>query len=372
MTGNTGDSVGPRWARDRLTEDEIRELARLFPSPHEASRVLSDAGLPLARQPPMPVAADPEALWREIADLAAYGAPRDGRRLVLEAALMRVLANSVLLRGRAAMRSRPRDVEEAYRVHQADLLRFVRRCAAGRRLSEAQVDTEGIVQETFALATRYWDTIDDPPAWLFTVARRLMEGRSLRITYSTVADDGTTLDRPAARWSTVVPRASPEDARAAREVVAAIVLLKSDRQRVATYLRHVQGWSLAEIAELLDCSASTAGVHVHNGVRHIRADVAERPGWGESAAGADWQLSRPTYWGFYRLRGLAAAVVAALVVAVAVVAVVAGKVSVEEVIVGAFLGLLGCALLYAVLIVIRFGVRAAGSALRRLARRPRR
>ncbi len=158
------------------------------------------------------------------------------------------------------------ELEEAYR---ADLVRFARRCAADRGLYEAQLDAEGVAQEAFALALRHWDTIDNPRAWLFTVARRLV-GKARA---QAAPADTTVLDGAAVRRSTLVPRASAEDAHAAREVMAAIGRLRSDRQRAATYLRHVEGRSLKEIAEVLGCAPATAGVHIYRGTDAVRDDV---------------------------------------------------------------------------------------------------
>ncbi|MGI8331331.1 sigma factor-like helix-turn-helix DNA-binding protein [Actinomadura scrupuli] len=49
----------------------------------------------------------------------------------------------------------------------------------------------------------------------------------------------------------------------------------SDRQQKATYLRHGLGWSLKEISEYLDISASTAGVHIYRGTIQLRAALTE-------------------------------------------------------------------------------------------------
>ncbi|MGC7103056.1 sigma factor-like helix-turn-helix DNA-binding protein [Amycolatopsis lurida] len=44
------------------------------------------------------------------------------------------------------------------------------------------------------------------------------------------------------------------------------------RQMVAVYLHHVQGWTAKEIGEYLGCAESTAGVHIHRGVKRLRDD----------------------------------------------------------------------------------------------------
>ena len=78
-------------------------------------------------------------------------------------------------------------------------------------------------------------------------------------------------------WATIASQpADAGDVRAAREVMHAIAGLP-DHQRIATYLRQVEGWTLAEIGEYLDCAAATAGVHIHRGTAKVRDSVAPRP-----------------------------------------------------------------------------------------------
>jgi hypothetical protein len=72
-----------------------------------------------------------------------------------------------------------------------------------------------------------------------------------------------------AAWASLAPRADAEDIRAARAVMRAIAGLP-DHQRIATYLRQVEGWTLAEIGEYLNCAAATAGVHIHRGTTRVR------------------------------------------------------------------------------------------------------
>jgi len=76
--------------------------------------------------------------------------------------------------------------------------------------------------------------------------------------------EGHAVDHRSVQRSTAARRASANDIRGARIVLRAIAELP-DRQKVATYLQTIQGWTLQEIAEYLECSASTAGVHVHRG-----------------------------------------------------------------------------------------------------------
>jgi RNA polymerase sigma factor (sigma-70 family) len=160
-----------------------------------------------------------------------------------------------------------------YRAHAPQLLRFVRRLAALQGLAEAQLDTEGVVHEAFALMLRYQGTIANPPGWLCTVARRLVGRAHARQQRIADGDAGSLIDNGDARWTSLAPRASTEDVLAARAVMQAIAEL-SDRQQVATYLSIVEGWSRTEIGAYLDCAAATAGVHAHRGTRRIRDRLA--------------------------------------------------------------------------------------------------
>lgn len=200
-------------------------------------------------------------------------------------------SNEMGTHGDVALGFSPAEWEWAYREYHGNLVRFVRRCASDRGLSEAQLDAEGVVQETFELARRHWTRIDNPPAWLFTVARRLVGKSQVAAT----AVDLATLHDRTPRWSSLVPRASVEDAVTARAVVEAIDRLP-DRQRTATYLRHVEGWSLSEIADLLACAPSTTGVHVHRGVTKLLGWLAAIMGLAAASAAAKavWKSAHQT------------------------------------------------------------------------------
>jgi RNA polymerase sigma factor (sigma-70 family) len=165
---------------------------------------------------------------------------------------------------------------DLYKSYARQLRRFVRRVAADRGLPESLVDTEGVVHDTFAvLLSGYGQPVRNPAAWLFTVARN-------QVSEAAAAQHRTAPGDPAGYWdddgivwlSTAATAADAEDVRAAREVMQAIAGLP-DHQRIATYLRQVQGWSLAEIGAYLGCAASTAGVHISRGTTKVRSSLAD-------------------------------------------------------------------------------------------------
>jgi RNA polymerase sigma factor (sigma-70 family) len=171
------------------------------------------------------------------------------------------------------------NVEALYRAHAPRLLRYVQRLIRDWGLSDALVDAEGVVNEVFTemiqLIGISYSKIRNPTAWLFVVARRqvsraIHQGRRIA--------DGDPLDHvvigASVRWSSLAPRPSANDLRGTLIALDALADLP-DRQKVAFYLRKIEGWTLEEIGEYLDCAASTAGVHVHRGTDRIRKLLAD-------------------------------------------------------------------------------------------------
>lgn len=166
------------------------------------------------------------------------------------------------------------DTDALYRALAPGLVRYVRSLLRTWNVSDARVDAEGAVNEAFLTMikqARASDTpIHDPAAWLFVVARRKA---AQAVRQERRIDDGDRQDpagvQGTARWSSMAPRPSANDIRGTRLALRAIADLP-DRQKIATYLQTVEGWTLEEIAKYLDCAASTAGVHVHRGKVRVR------------------------------------------------------------------------------------------------------
>lgn len=159
-------------------------------------------------------------------------------------------------------------VDDAYREHAGRLVSFVRRQMGIHRLSDAQLDVEGVVHEAFAAAIPRWKTIDDPAAYLFTVVRNMI-GRAAPRAAQVRAVEVVALDQAAAVYvSTLAPRADPEDVHLAREVVTEMGRLPAQQSK-AMYLRHVQGWTYGEIADLLGCTSGAVGAHISKGKAKI-------------------------------------------------------------------------------------------------------
>ncbi len=164
-------------------------------------------------------------------------------------------------------------VDRLYRAYAKPLRGYVGRVAASRGLSESLVDTEGVVHEAFVAMLGTRTTIEDPPAWLFTVARRLISKIAAQHKNRAEGEPQDLLHTNVTQWTSLTVQASTEDVAEAREVLARIAELP-DRQKIAVYLRNVQGWSAAELSDYLKCAPATANVHSHRGRQRIRLAMA--------------------------------------------------------------------------------------------------
>lgn len=112
---------------------------------------------------------------------------------------------------------------------------------------------EEITQDAFVELLRHWDrvsTFDRPGAWVRRVAIRLAMRSLHRETLRRRAELTFQPQGPATGLDVDVMKA-----------VAALPL----RQRTAVVLFYFEQCTLTEIADVLGCSPSTAGVHLHRG-----------------------------------------------------------------------------------------------------------
>lgn len=164
------------------------------------------------------------------------------------------------------------EVEAAYLEFHRPLLAFARRCARKSGLSDADVDCEGVVHDAFLAALPHWGSLTEPRAYLFTVVRILIfKGvRSSSRRWSHALHDAA--DEVHLWWTSAVLHPPAEKVMATRRLFEVLAGLP-ERQRVATYLSHVEGMSHAEIAKLLGCAPATVAVHVHRAVEKLRDDT---------------------------------------------------------------------------------------------------
>ena len=171
-------------------------------------------------------------------------------------------------------------IARLYREQHAPLLRFAVRLGYRYSLPDPGRDAEDVVQVAFAAAFEQWSTLRNPAAWLYTVVRNQMARAAAEAHRHEVEvlDEDAQLE-PAAdgvRWSSMARRPNPHDVLLARQAVTAILEIDSDRQRIATYLRHVEQWSPEEIAELLDCAPGTIWAHTARGLDRVRQQMYQQ------------------------------------------------------------------------------------------------
>jgi RNA polymerase sigma factor (sigma-70 family) len=181
---------------------------------------------------------------------------------------------------RGAYDSAQAEITAAYLDNYKLLHVFVTRRARQLGISEAELDREGTVQDTFMVAIRFWHDVREPRAWLFTVADRLV-GRHLTrgsCRARGVYKDAQRYEAEVAEpwWTSTVAQASTSQEVAVRRVFEVLAAL-AERQRIATYLHHVHGLTHPDIAELLGCEPATVGVHIHRAVKSIRDDEYTAP-----------------------------------------------------------------------------------------------
>jgi RNA polymerase sigma-70 factor (ECF subfamily) len=157
--------------------------------------------------------------------------------------------------------------ERFVRVFQDRIYAFALRLTASRQ------DAEEATQDTFVRAYRALaqypperrETLRLQP-WLYQIALNVVRNRVRRPRLALVSVDG-------AEQATAEPHEQPEEValRAeGAERVARLLLGLPRRYATAVVLRHVQGLSYAELAEVLGQPIGTAKSDVHRGLRLLR------------------------------------------------------------------------------------------------------
>lgn len=129
-------------------------------------------------------------------------------------------------------------------------------------LSGSRLAAEDLAQEAFIAAHRRWDRIggyDRPDAWVRRVVSNLAVSAFRKRMSEAKALARIALDRP----TSVMPL-EPED----EEFWRAVRSLPR-RQAQAIALHYLDDLPIAEIADVLDCSPSTARVHLFRGRRAL-------------------------------------------------------------------------------------------------------
>ncbi len=133
--------------------------------------------------------------------------------------------------------------------------------ASGSRLA-----AEDLTQDAFVAAYREWERVgrlDNPATWV----RRVVINQSVSGVRRRVSET-RALMRMAVRADRHVLPAAGHDL----ELVLAVVRRLPKRQRQVIALRYVGGFSMADIAEVLECSKESVNTHL----RRARVTVARR------------------------------------------------------------------------------------------------
>jgi RNA polymerase sigma-70 factor, ECF subfamily len=167
---------------------------------------------------------------------------------------------------------------EAFRVLMERHGRAVHRLAF--RMTGNEQDAEDVVQESFLRAYRNLDHFEDRSqfgSWLYRIAANcsydLLRARARRLARTEPAEGIPDLDAS-------VPTGDPGPDRllAGAEVrrrVRAAMSRMSALERSAFTLRHLEGMSIAEIAQALDLQGEAAKQSVFRAVRKLRGALAE-------------------------------------------------------------------------------------------------
>jgi RNA polymerase sigma-70 factor (ECF subfamily) len=150
------------------------------------------------------------------------------------------------------------------------------------RLTGSKQEAEECTQDAFVRAYRALGRYSTEQrrtlllkAWLYRITLNVVRNRVRRPTLSLVSVDGELTDRLAAPlWEQ--PEAISESAERHRELERLVADLPP-RYGTAVVLRHVQGLSYAEAAEVLGQPVGTTKSDVHRGLRLLREALERQP-----------------------------------------------------------------------------------------------
>ncbi len=150
------------------------------------------------------------------------------------------------------------------------LREFPKMVALAAAVSGSRAIAEDLAQEAMLRAHRRWDRIshyDKPGAWARRVTINLASSALRRR-----ASEARKLARLGAP-DPALPPPEPED-----EVLWEAVGRLPRRQRAAVALHYLEDRPVKEIAEILECTESTARVHLHKGRAALAAALASDRG----------------------------------------------------------------------------------------------
>lgn len=155
------------------------------------------------------------------------------------------------------------------------------------RFTGVPQDAEEVIIDTFVRAYRALGGYDAArirelalKAWLYqitlNVVRNRMRGR--RLTLVSFDGPGADPDHYLSDETAIGPDVLMEQAQL-RQALAERVADLPERERTAVVLRHIQGYSYAEMATFLEQPVGTVKANVHRGVRRLREALQTHDDW---------------------------------------------------------------------------------------------
>ncbi|MGI8826719.1 MAG: RNA polymerase sigma factor [Chloroflexota bacterium] len=148
----------------------------------------------------------------------------------------------------------------------------------GLRLTGNSQDAEEIAQDAFvrgyhALVQYSPDRIQSLSlqAWLYQIALNVFRNRVRRRRVRQVALNGDVPVEDRRK----LPEHIAEDAEREHELAALITTLP-ERHRTAVILRHIEGLSYSEVADILDQPVGTVKANVHRGLQTLRTTLTDK------------------------------------------------------------------------------------------------
>lgn len=152
---------------------------------------------------------------------------------------------------------------------------------AARRMTGDGQEAEDLVQETYARALRTWRQLNDPArcrAWLYRIMRNLFvdlyRRKRARPELATAESDSAIEENSLSEW---MANPEPEAFRrlSAAEVRQALTVLPEEL-RTALLLCDVEGFTYAEIAEIMECPVGTVRSRIARGRQKLLSQLHEQ------------------------------------------------------------------------------------------------
>ena len=154
--------------------------------------------------------------------------------------------------------------------------------ALARRICGHAEEAQDLVQETFVQAWRKWDQFagrSDPVVWLYTIARHACQRMHRKRSGEPAKIE--SLDAPnlfGQSRMAIVPSGIDEFddhvRREQRDAVGAAITALPEEFRMALVLKDIVGFSVAEVASILDLKQATVKTRVHRARMRLRDVIA--------------------------------------------------------------------------------------------------